>query len=470
MAVAAEQLWEVEVQPYLHESHHTVIPPETRDPSVFPLVIEAAELHSDELIRRRTARFIGSVLLEETIEIEPVQQQYMSLMDALLEAREGNEEAIKMVRINAATDVMERTFKTGHVTEVTLEQDDNGTLFQYGQSMQEVYANSFRYMDPSPQMKQRLEAEALNGQRIQSYANNGVLDDYACVVFSLAPDDMSTAAAANEGFFTDTMSGVIQVTTKKGDALTIESAFVAGRHDEQSERHDKESIVAMLNHLGIDYSDCSTTEMLARPLLIHKSLIPNGVIDLVEQYDAHTETFFGQNQPAQSYDMYLNVCKQREESMQEVSGRVASRLIAAAHTITSPTLASALLNKFSEEETLERALVDTQIDPSVYGQRAAQYVIDARKQLHEGNIDQSLKLMNEAKKTAVSSSCAGNLRQLSSQSQDSENCPSQSCKEVKDGEHVKCPGCMKMVKAIVPDKETIYCSNKRCKLAHPSLK
>ena len=118
MAVAAEQLWEVEQ----HQEHYLASVPDTAYSDIEqPLIIEAAELQSDELIRRRTARFIGSVLLEESVELESTQRQDLSLMDALHEARNGNEQAKKMVHINAATDVMERTFKAGHVTEVILE-------------------------------------------------------------------------------------------------------------------------------------------------------------------------------------------------------------------------------------------------------------------------------------------------------------------------------------------------------------
>ena len=456
MAVAAEHFFEIEsIEQQVYQ---------------MPVVLEAAELHSDELIKRRTAHFIGSVLLEETTELQPLTTHRMSLMDAVHEARQGNEEALNMVRINAATDVMERTFKAGHITEISIAQDEHGTLFQFGQPLEEVYANSFRYMEPSPCMQKRLEAEALNGHRIQAYASSGVLEDYAFVVFSLVPDDMDTKAAKQEGFFTDTMSGVIQVTTKKGDEITVESAFVAGKHDDSHERHDISSIENMLLDLGINYEGKSTTEILSQPLLIHKSIISRGVIDLVERYDAQTESFFGQKQPTQAYDKYRELCQDRERSMQEVSDRVTKRLIESADFLTSPTLASALLNKISEEETLQRALIDTSIDPQVYGQQAAQHIFDARILLAQGKIVESNESMDSAKATAQSSSCAGNLKQLSQETQNTACETSPTCKEVKDGEHVKCPGCMKMVRAIVPDKETIYCSNKRCKLAHPSLK
>ncbi len=43
------------------------------------------------------------------------------------------------------------------------------------------------------------------------------------------------------------------------------------------------------------------------------------------------------------------------------------------------------------------------------------------------------------------------------------------CPEVKNGQITKCPHCKKIVRAIVPNKEKIYCSNAKCKLAAPGL-
>jgi hypothetical protein len=44
------------------------------------------------------------------------------------------------------------------------------------------------------------------------------------------------------------------------------------------------------------------------------------------------------------------------------------------------------------------------------------------------------------------------------------------CPEIKDGQITNCPHCKKRVKAIVPDRETIFCSNDECKLAAPGLR
>ena len=61
----------------------------------------------------------------------------------------------------------------------------------------------------------------------------------------------------------------------------------------------------------------------------------------------------------------------------------------------------------------------------------------------------------------------GSLTQKSEAGQGSHE---KKCKEVKDGQSVKCPGCKKQVHAIVPNRETIYCSNPKCNLAAPHLK
>lgn len=44
------------------------------------------------------------------------------------------------------------------------------------------------------------------------------------------------------------------------------------------------------------------------------------------------------------------------------------------------------------------------------------------------------------------------------------------CKEVKNGEVTCCPGCKNKVKAIVPNRSTIYCPNDFCKLAAPGVR
>lgn len=46
---------------------------------------------------------------------------------------------------------------------------------------------------------------------------------------------------------------------------------------------------------------------------------------------------------------------------------------------------------------------------------------------------------------------------------------SKTCPEVKNGQRTTCPHCRKLVRAIVPSREKIFCSNGECKLAAPGL-
>ncbi len=69
--------------------------------------------------------------------------------------------------------------------------------------------------------------------------------------------------------------------------------------------------------------------------------------------------------------------------------------------------------------------------------------------------------------------CAGQI-ELNLNPEEESNNPQEAyggkdCPEIKDGQRVRCPHCRKEVRAIVPDKESIYCSNKECKLAAPDL-
>jgi hypothetical protein len=120
-----------------------------------------------------------------------------------------------MVETNVQTDVIERTIKTGHITEVELEVNDNGQIMQYGQTMMSVYANAFKITPKSSNMYGRTQAEIRNGFRLESANRQGLLEDYNFVVFSLPPDDMSEMEMQNAGFFTDTMSVSIQVTSSE---------------------------------------------------------------------------------------------------------------------------------------------------------------------------------------------------------------------------------------------------------------
>ncbi len=395
MALMAGELIEDLQFDFAHEPEHVLL---------------ATEIVHDFEARLAASRFIGACISREEVDLsfaEPAEHvsPIESLYDALQLAAEGDQKARSMVTINIATDVIERTTKAGHVMKVELDVDEAGRIQQFGQSMESVHANSLRYASNNPQMLARTKAETLNAFRIAEYHQQGLLDEYNVVVFSRAADDMSEPDMRDAGFFVDTMSVAIQVTTAEDQIITTESAFVAGKKAPNLERHDAETVVAVGNRIGVDLSQRSATQLLETPLLIHKSVIPNGVIDLVVLYDqAAGNTFFGEDKPAHDYYDYRVECRQREARFQPLVERITDQLVAEAPTITSRLHASERLDQLSQDHMVQQAVVDNTIDPQVFGPAAGD-IERARYYFEQQQYDQALLAVGAAKQNAVSSSC-----------------------------------------------------------------
>lgn len=375
-----------------------------------PMVLAVAENDSDLESRVRTTGFIGSVVTNSEVVLSLTDQRPYSLHDAITEASNGKTEAISMVRRNVATDIVERTIKSGHITKVPLEIGKDGCFLQSGQSIADIQRNSLLHASENPKIRSRTEAEIRNMFRIDKTRAQGLLEDYAFVVFSRAPDDMSEEEASKVGFFSDTMSCAIQLTTVENGNPSVESAFVAGKRSWENARHDKATIGKVGDELGVDFHGKDATELLDYPVLIHKSLIPNGVIDIVNIYDRCAGgTFFGESKPKQDYLEYLQTCRQREADLQPQIQKITSQLISEAPTIKSPKEASRRLAKLSEGEMLERSIADKSINPRVFGEAAAWRIEQARYYLDNGQTNMLSDIIYQAKTVAVSSSCPGGV-------------------------------------------------------------
>lgn len=416
--------------------------------SLQPLAMAIPEITADAESRFRAAEFIGRVALNEgrpedseALAVKPIE----SLHQAIREAADGDPEARKMVEMNVRTDVIERTMKSGHVIKVDLMVDEAGTIQQHGQSMQSVQANSLRFAADSPEMRERVEAETTNLFRFQQHFQEGTLDDYYFVVFSRAADNMAQPDMEEAGFFTETMSCAIQVSTVEDGRLTMESAFVSGIKRPGEERHDGQTLRGVCADLEVDCPD-TATDTIDTPYLIHKSKLPNGAIDLVELWDKNVPRdgdgegiFFGEAKPAQDYLEYLEVCRQREERFEPKVQKITEQLIQEHETIATPVAAVRRLGELSGEQMIEQAFGDTDIDPRVFGAVSADRIIQGRAALEQGRYDEALNHMNVAKANDNSSSCPG-VASGTSQSQKGE---SRSSTDSDECEFIskKCPEC-----------------------------
>lgn len=419
-----------------------------------PLVLNVAELEDDQAIREQSMRFIGSIALGEGVITEEVRQsKAWTLQDAIQEAASGNYEAWCMTEMNVRTDVVERTLKAGHIIEVPMEIGAQGEVRQYGQSAAEIQANSLRFATQDPRMRARTEAETRNMFRIQDALDQGRLKDYNFVVFSRAADDMSKTDMDKVGFFTDTMSCAIQSTSLEDGQMQVESAFVAGKTSWDSPRHDHVTMAKVGELLGTDLRDKTSTELLDTPLLIHKSLMPDGVVDLVKLYDtAAGGTFFGQDKPRVDYSEYRQQCAARQASFEPRVQAITRQLIDNAQLLHSPQEACAWLNKLSQKEMLEQCVLDDSIDPRVFGEDAAFRLEHARYSYWRGDIEQAERAIAQAQTLARSSSCAGGVGGAESATGEQGGDGSSGSGEVEDCEFVskECPKChTKNVKTVV---------------------
>lgn len=399
MAVAAEQI-------YQFQTFETPQPFEAPQPPALALVVP--ELAEDVFTRHQAERFIGRVMLDRTVEAIPEASKTStgSLYDAVQRAYEGDAVARQLIATNVRTDVVERTIKAGHITAVELDVDAQGKLRQFGQTMESIQANSLAYAADQSVMRARSEAEVRNSFRIENLHRQGLLQDYAFVVFSRAADDMSPADMVEAGFFTDTMSCAIQLTTASEAGLSLESAFVAGVARPGQARHDADAVAAVAERLGVELGGQSATELLDTPLLIHKSLLPNGVVDLVQLYDeAAGGTFFGEAKPGSDYLEYRAACQQREAGFAPKVAAIVAKLIAAAPAINTPVAAVQRLHTLSEQHMVEQAVGDRSINPMVFGRVAAAHIAQARAFQELGQLQQAQGAIAKAQTTATSSSC-----------------------------------------------------------------
>jgi hypothetical protein len=385
-----------------------------------PKIFAVSEMQRDELTRRRAEKFLSSLghtvidsEVELDAEVESDDSNITSLNIAVHLANKGNERARKLVKANVATDVIERTMKVKHIISVGLEVDENREIHQHGQKLDRIQENSWLYATQKWQMRERVRAENNNSFRLKEHYRSGTLEDYSFVEISRAADNMDNKSMKKEGFFTDTMSCVIRITTMKNGVLTTESAFAAGIKKLGEERHDEATIIKMGQALGIDLKDKTAADIIDSPLLIHNELLPNGVVDLVRLYDESAgNSFFGEQADgeAKTIEDYLKVLsdsKNREISLDSKVEDIVNELILNSHLINSPTDATGMLNKLSGKHMVKQAVIDRSINPNVFGDEAAMHIVSARHHTDLGNIELADAASRRAIKVEKSSSCPG---------------------------------------------------------------
>ena len=375
-----------------------------------PEVIALTDLPQDELLQARAERFIrdiGGVAVAEEVE-QTCERAHPndSLLTAIKRGAEGDTEAQQMISINVGSDFSERVLKTGEVTKIYLQENQEGELTQHGQTFTSIYANTLSLTPRESKMRARTEAETVNAHRINFWHNQGLLKENYAVVWSACADDMTDKELDKAGFFSSTKTLAVQASTTEENGVSVESAFMAGVKEKNKPRHDIDTIVSLAESLGLDYSDMTASEIINTPMLIPKSMMKGGVIDLVEMYDdVAGGTFFGEDKPRQDYLEYRKFCDERRKSFSADVAEVTQQLLSESDQLYTKQQAIDRLNKLSGAQMARRAIKDLAIKPDVFGAEAAAHIEHARQQINAGNYLEAQLSENKAVKTEASSSC-----------------------------------------------------------------
>jgi hypothetical protein len=350
------------------------------------------------------AQQIGAVALEGVAEFQSA-SRFPNLYEAAKAAAEGDPDAIKFVKANIRADVVERTIKAGIVMTTELDQDVDGKLIQYGQTLEDVQVNSLAFASGGI-MGERVAAEARNAIRLQRCLDQGLLKEYYFVVFSRYTDSTNKHAAKNAGFFVDTMTTSIQATTEKDGVVIMESSYLAGVKQPGADRHDIEAVVGVGKEMGVDFTGKNDAESIDMGVLVPKHMMPNGVIDIDKMFDDHAGgTFMGQDKPRRDYVEFRKECDAIVANFEPKVEEICAEFLASIGCMNEPLDATDMLHNLSERHMVEYAVGNKDINPLVFGVESAAHIMEARRQVDLGNYEQAAALMDRAKETADSSSC-----------------------------------------------------------------
>jgi hypothetical protein len=194
--------------------------------------------------------------------------------------------------------------------------------------------------------------------------------------------------------------------SKDGSSLLLETALVAGKKTANSARHDTRAIYQMAAQNGVEFVADDSADMLQYVMLIPKSNSPNGVCDVVAEYDrAVGGVFYGEDRPQQDYVEYARICNERNQSFSGMVQQITEQLLMEATAFETPLEAIHRLDELSERVCVEYAVSNKEVRALVFGAESAQYIERARVMEEMGDIAGRDQAVRDAKNTANSSSC-----------------------------------------------------------------
>ncbi len=401
-------------------SQNTIFDPEptdvTRGPHLWPVKDQNEHPHRPgvepldglperDVAHRRLAEILGSLALRETM--RPETKNRITLAEALLRARNGDPEAEELAMANIATEVYEIVERTGIAMEVELdivEQDGDIEIRQHGQPYEEIFRSTWEFGKHDGVRQNLVNIEGLNGLTIKELVRQGKLDD-RCVVEISLPPERSDEANRKDGYFTETMTGIVRVISKEGNKLKIVSIMFAGVAEQGGQRHDIQAVRELLaEHLSDpEMLNLGVDQILKKGAhLIPKTALPNGAASIQEwldqhilrvanrqrsQDDAYTSAFCGQLGKEGDYANLLEWSKKRLARYAELRQTVYKRMSDyAAYESNDPMDVVHTLRREVDQRGAEMAVADRTINPKNFGRAAAQAVYKARQARDEAAV------------------------------------------------------------------------------------
>lgn len=385
-------------------------------PGEQPVAVEAESLPQFPESERRFQKLLGSVALRETVESPAAPTEKYNLLEAIHAANTGSKEAEAMLDSNIGTAVTEACFKYDHVTKIAMQLNDSGELVQFGQTMSEFQFNAIAYrQNRHEKLKAVTRTEALNGHCIEDLARDAMLKDYYYIVSSLVPQDVPEKDLKQEGYFLNTLTFVTQATTENIDgAIETQSGFSKGTLASEKasfttrmqQRFDIEAVSRVRQRLGL--APITSTSEALQGILVHKSVLPNGVVDFMRMVDEEAAEIAGiQTKTNEYYEQLIPNSTAREQSLEGTKQAVKEALLAQAGTLQTPMEAVQRIWDLTKEFTVIAAVDNHHIDATIFGHETARQIEETRHFLSVGDAVSAQLALRQAVEVAVISGCGG---------------------------------------------------------------
>ena len=414
------------------------------------LLATAAFPESQRQASEQFTAFIGSLALRgEAMSPSLAVDNHSTLKHAIRLAGVGDPEAREVVWTNVAKDVGERLYKIGRST-VTL-QADQGKFKQNGRNLTDIHRNTFEHTVLIPEMRQRSGHDTKNVFLAELLHGQGLLKTHDLLVWSTSSTKMTAEEKKDYNLFLDTESCSIQLFSASGNEIMLETAFVAGKATTISPRHDIAAIQKIAKKHGTEIVTDDGTEMMSHVMLIPKTDLPDGITDVVMEYDkAANGTFYGElcdeGKSRQDYLAFAVQCEQREEQFADIVERITNQLIAEAPAFDTPLEAIMRLDELSEWFCVKHAIRHKEINETIFGPVAAMHIEEARFFEERGEHGRAEASMKRAQQTAISGSCPL-FKKARNSSEDNTGSGDNAVAESKGKAWMKCPHCSAKVYA-----------------------